>query len=85
MHKSGHTVDQSSRSLSTNDYFYISERIRKKYNVISKIDNDFQQQYYKRIPKKEFISVVQSKDKYGNLTYLDKNSSNYYSYHFLWS
>ena len=24
------------------------------------------------------------KDKNGNLTYLDKNSPNYYSYHFLW-
>ena len=35
LHKSGHTVDPSSRSLSTNDYFYISERIRKKYNLIS--------------------------------------------------
>lgn len=44
MHKSGHTVDQSSRSLTTNDYFYISERIRKKYNVITfseiKFEND---------------------------------------------
>ena len=44
MHKSGHTVDTSSRSLSTNDYFYISERIRKKYNLISfseiKFEND---------------------------------------------
>lgn len=44
MHKSGHTIDTSSRSLSTNDYFYISERIRKKYNLISfseiKFDND---------------------------------------------
>ena len=24
------------------------------------------------------------KDKNGNLTYLDKNSGNYYAYHFLW-
>jgi hypothetical protein len=44
MHKSGHTFDASSRSLSTNDYFYISERIRKKYNLIAfseiKFEND---------------------------------------------
>jgi len=43
-HKSGHTYDPSSRSLSTDDYFYISERIRKKYNLISfselKFEND---------------------------------------------
>ena len=44
MHKSSHTFDQGSRSLSTNDYFYISERLRKLYNVISftelKFEND---------------------------------------------
>ena len=43
-HKGGHVVDSTSRSLSTDDYFYISERIRKYYNVISmteiKFDND---------------------------------------------
>jgi len=43
-HEGGHVVDVSSRSLSTDDYFYISERLRKKYNVISmteiKFDND---------------------------------------------
>lgn len=44
LHKSGHTIDPSSRSLSTDDYFYISERIRQKYNLISfseiKFEND---------------------------------------------
>jgi len=44
LHKSGYTVDSSSRSLSTDDYFYISERIRQKYNLISfseiKFEND---------------------------------------------
>lgn len=44
LHKSGHTVDTSSRSLSTDDYFYISEKIRQKYNLISfseiKFEND---------------------------------------------
>lgn len=44
MHKSGHTIDMTSRSLTTNDYFYISEKIREKYNLISfteiKFDND---------------------------------------------
>tara|TARA_E500000331_G_scaffold295347_1_gene293568 strand:- start:598 stop:1764 length:1167 start_codon:yes stop_codon:yes gene_type:complete len=43
-HDGGHVVDESSRSLSTNDYFYISEQLRKKYNVISmteiRFDND---------------------------------------------
>jgi hypothetical protein len=50
---------------------FMSNRIEyedaaKRYNITSKIDNDFQQQYYKKVPQKEFISVVQSKDKYGN-------------------
>ena len=43
-HDGGHVVDETSRSLSTDDYFYISEHIRKKYNVISmteiKFEND---------------------------------------------
>ena len=43
-HDGGHVVDETSRSLSTNDYFYISEQLRKKYNVISmteiRFDND---------------------------------------------
>lgn len=43
-HEGGHVVDETSRSLSTDDYFYISEQLRKKYNVISmteiRFDND---------------------------------------------
>ena len=43
-HEGGHVVDASSRSLSTDDYYYISEVLRKKYNVISmteiKFEND---------------------------------------------
>jgi len=43
-HDGGHVVDATSRSLTTNDYFYISEQLRKKYNVISmteiRFDND---------------------------------------------
>ena len=43
-HDGGHVVDETSRSLSTDDYFYISNELRKKYNVISmteiKFDND---------------------------------------------
>ena len=43
-HDGGHTVDATSRSLSTDDYFYISEQLRKKYNVVSmteiRFDND---------------------------------------------
>ena len=42
--KTGHVVDMSSRSFSTDDYFYISEKLRSKYNVISfsemKFEND---------------------------------------------
>ena len=33
--KSGQVIDVSSRSLTTDDYYYISEKIRKKYNVIT--------------------------------------------------
>ena len=40
-HKGGHIVDASSRSLSTDDYFYISKELRKKYNVISMTENRF--------------------------------------------
>ena len=43
-HEGGHVVDETSRSLSTDDYFYISKELRKKYNVISmtevRFDND---------------------------------------------
>ena len=43
-HDGGHVVDETSRSLSTDDYFYISKELRKKYNVISmteiRFDND---------------------------------------------
>ena len=43
-HDGGHVVDETSRSLSTDDYFYIAQQLRKKYNVISmteiKFDND---------------------------------------------
>ena len=40
-HEGGHIVDASSRSLSTDDYFYISQQLRKKYNVISMTENRF--------------------------------------------
>ena len=40
-HEGGHIVDASSRSLSTDDYFYISQQLRKKYNVISMTENKF--------------------------------------------
>jgi len=40
-HEGGHVVDASSRSLSTDDYFYISNELRKKYNVISFTENRF--------------------------------------------
>ena len=43
-HETGHVIDQTSRSLSTNDYFYISQQLRRHYNVIGfteiKFDND---------------------------------------------
>jgi hypothetical protein len=65
MHKSGHTVDPSSRSLSTNDYFYISERIRKKYNVISfselKFDND-KNMYVKDAGLRQWAAIIDVAD-----------------------
>ena len=43
MHKgTGHVIDPSSRSLSTNDYFYISEKIRSKYNCIVMTEHRFE-------------------------------------------
>jgi hypothetical protein len=68
-HASTNTFASQSPEFMRNRIEY--EDAAKKYNVISKIDNDFQQQYYKRIPKKEFISVVQSKDKYGYFKPID--------------
>ena len=41
-HPGGHVVDETSRSLSTDDYFYISEQLRKKYNVISMTEIRFE-------------------------------------------
>lgn len=64
MHKSGHTVDTSNRSLSTNDYFYISEKIRKKYNVISfseiKFDND--KNLYVDANLRQWAAIIEAAD-----------------------
>lgn len=64
LHKSGHTIDSSSRSLSTNDYFYISERLRKKYNVISfseiKFDND--KNLYVDANLRQWAAVIEAAD-----------------------
>tara|TARA_B100000965_G_scaffold363609_1_gene346521 strand:+ start:2886 stop:3812 length:927 start_codon:yes stop_codon:yes gene_type:complete len=40
--KSGHAWDSSGRSLTTNDYFYISEKIRSKYNCIVMTEHKFE-------------------------------------------
>lgn len=64
LHKSGHTVDPSSRSLSTNDYFYISEKIRKKYNLITfselKFDND--QNMYVDTNIRQWAAIIEAAD-----------------------
>lgn len=64
LHKSGHTIDPSSRSLSTNDYFYISEKIRKKYNLITfselKFDND--QNMYVDTNTRQWAAIIEAAD-----------------------
>lgn len=64
LHKSGHTVDTSSRSLSTNDYFYISERLRKKYNVIyfgeHKFDNDMNM--FVQTHLRQWAAIIEASD-----------------------
>lgn len=64
LHKSGHTIDPSSRSLSTDDYFYISEKIRKKYNLITfselKFDND--QNMYVDTNIRQWSAIIEAAD-----------------------
>lgn len=64
MHKSGHTFDVSSRSLSTDNYFYISEKIRKKYNLISfseiKFDND--KNMYVDANLRQWAAIIEAAD-----------------------
>ena len=40
--RSGHAYDPSARSLSTNDYFYISDKLRSKYNCIVMTEHKFE-------------------------------------------
>ncbi len=42
IHKSGHAYDPSARSLSTDDYFQISNKIREKYNCIVFTEHRFE-------------------------------------------
>jgi hypothetical protein len=64
LHKSGYTIDPSSRSLSTDDYFYISEKIRKKYNLITfselKFDND--QNMYVDTNIRQWSAIIEAAD-----------------------
>ena len=64
LHNSGHIVDPSNRSLSTDDYFYISEKIRKKYNLISfsehRFDND--QNMYVNASIRQWAAIVEAAD-----------------------
>jgi hypothetical protein len=64
LHKSGHTIDPSSRSLSTDDYFYISERIRQKYNLISfseiKFEND--RNMYVDTNLRQWSAIIEASD-----------------------
>jgi len=64
LHKSGHTIDDSSRSLTTDAYFYISEKIREKYNVISfteiKFEND--KNLYADANLHQWAAIVEASD-----------------------
>ena len=64
LHKTGHTIDPSSRSLSTDDYFYISEKIRRKYNLITfselKFDND--ENMYVETNIRQWSAIIESAD-----------------------
>jgi hypothetical protein len=63
-HDGGHVIDESSRSLSTDDYFYISKELRKKYNVISmteiKFDND--DNMYVEADLRHWASIIETAD-----------------------
>tara|TARA_B100000035_G_scaffold78445_1_gene65547 strand:- start:1963 stop:2886 length:924 start_codon:yes stop_codon:yes gene_type:complete len=64
LHKTGHTIDPSSRSLSTDDYFYISEKIRRKYNLITfseiKFDND--ENMYVETNIRQWSAIIEAAD-----------------------
>jgi len=64
LHKSGHTIDPLSRSLSTDDYFYISEKIRRKYNLITfseiKFDND--ENMYVETNIRQWSAIIEAAD-----------------------
>lgn len=66
----------STNSFASQNPEFMSNRIAyedaaKRYNITTQIDNDFQKQFYKTVPKKEYISVVQGKDKDGNYKPID--------------
>lgn len=62
--KTGHVVDMSSRSFSTDDYFYISEKLRSKYNVISfsemKFEND--KNMYVDCHLRQWAAIIEAAD-----------------------
>ena len=65
-----------------------SNRMNKKYMVTLKNDNNIhfgdprhQDWKRRRLYRKRASNI---KDKNGNLTYKDKNSANFWSYHLLW-
>lgn len=64
LHKTGHTIDPLSRSLSTDDYFYISEKIRRKYNLITfseiKFDND--ENMYVETNIRQWSAIIEAAD-----------------------
>jgi len=62
--KSGHTYDPSARSLSTDDYFHISARIRKKYNCIVMSEHKFEndENMYIDCPLRTWSAVIEAAD-----------------------
>ena len=64
LHKTGHTIDPSSRSLSTDDYFYISEKIRRKYNLntFSEIKFDNDENMYVETNIRQWSAIIEAAD-----------------------
>lgn len=64
VHKSGHAIDPSSRSFTTNDYFYISERLRKKYNVIYMGEHKFENDgnMYVQTGIRQWVGIIEAAD-----------------------
>ena len=79
--KSGHTFDPSARSLGTDDYFYISERIRKKYNCIVMSEHKFEndENMYIDSPLRTWSAVIEAADYFVGEHIQDSSSNHPFS------